>query len=305
MPGVSADAANLSDAIRLRRDTARGTAPNCAQDRKRGCRSGIGAHHLPSRGAASGWARRAARAFRALAAAFAVLADPAALRRHARPSSHGRAHACTDERPHDPGRLQQPSHGQTLVRGPYRRSRRRSRISRHKVSPSPAGGWTRSPACAAAVVVYRHGKHQIDLFVWADRGSALPGESITRRLSRHLLEERRSRFRGGFRRRADRIEQILCPRAQRAGINRSPERYGPRNSRTVEMDDQTSRRGALKCLGVGAGTLVHAYRAASSAPSISPHAAANADKPARRCSCRSATRISASTRKPTPMSSAR
>ena len=32
----------------------------------------------------------------------------------------------------------------------------------------------------AAVVVYRHGKHEIDLFVWADRGSALPPEGLSR-----------------------------------------------------------------------------------------------------------------------------
>jgi anti-sigma factor RsiW len=30
----------------------------------------------------------------------------------------------------------------------------------------------------AAVVVYRHGKHEIDLFVWPDRGARLPGESL-------------------------------------------------------------------------------------------------------------------------------
>jgi len=29
----------------------------------------------------------------------------------------------------------------------------------------------------AAVVVYRHGRHAIDLFVWPDRGSALPGNA--------------------------------------------------------------------------------------------------------------------------------
>jgi anti-sigma factor RsiW len=32
----------------------------------------------------------------------------------------------------------------------------------------------------AAVVVYRHGHHTIDLFVWADRGAPLPKESIIR-----------------------------------------------------------------------------------------------------------------------------
>ncbi len=30
----------------------------------------------------------------------------------------------------------------------------------------------------AAVVVYQHGKHEIDLFVWADRGSALPATGL-------------------------------------------------------------------------------------------------------------------------------
>ena len=32
----------------------------------------------------------------------------------------------------------------------------------------------------AAVVVYRHGKHEIDLFVWADHGSALPHDTTLR-----------------------------------------------------------------------------------------------------------------------------
>ncbi len=30
-----------------------------------------------------------------------------------------------------------------------------------------------------AVVVYQHGKHEIDLFVWADRGSALPTQAVS------------------------------------------------------------------------------------------------------------------------------
>lgn len=43
-----------------------------------------------------------------------------------------------------------------------------------------AGGRTDMIAGAqAAVVVYRHGKHEIDLFAWADRGSRLPGETTT------------------------------------------------------------------------------------------------------------------------------
>jgi anti-sigma factor RsiW len=32
----------------------------------------------------------------------------------------------------------------------------------------------------AAVVVYQHGKHRIDLFVWADRGGDLPSEGLSR-----------------------------------------------------------------------------------------------------------------------------
>ena len=32
----------------------------------------------------------------------------------------------------------------------------------------------------AAVVVYRHGGHEIDLFAWPDRGARLPGDSIIR-----------------------------------------------------------------------------------------------------------------------------
>lgn len=32
----------------------------------------------------------------------------------------------------------------------------------------------------AAVVTYRHGAHEIDLFVWADKGSRLPGETTRR-----------------------------------------------------------------------------------------------------------------------------
>ena len=31
----------------------------------------------------------------------------------------------------------------------------------------------------AAVVVYQHGKHEIDLFVWADRGSTLPSKGLS------------------------------------------------------------------------------------------------------------------------------
>jgi anti-sigma factor RsiW len=30
----------------------------------------------------------------------------------------------------------------------------------------------------AAVVVYQHGRHEVDLFVWADRGSSLPAHIV-------------------------------------------------------------------------------------------------------------------------------
>ena len=32
----------------------------------------------------------------------------------------------------------------------------------------------------AAVMVYRHGNHEIDLFAWPDRGADLPGATTTR-----------------------------------------------------------------------------------------------------------------------------
>ena len=40
----------------------------------------------------------------------------------------------------------------------------------------------------AAVVVYRHGAHIINLFAWADRNTSLPGTRLARRLSHGLLE---------------------------------------------------------------------------------------------------------------------
>lgn len=40
------------------------------------------------------------------------------------------------------------------------------------------GRLDRIAGAKAAVVIYRHGRHEIDLFVWADRGSALPAEGL-------------------------------------------------------------------------------------------------------------------------------
>jgi anti-sigma factor RsiW len=41
------------------------------------------------------------------------------------------------------------------------------------------GRLDRIAGAPAAVVVYQHGKHEIDLFVWADRGSALPPAGLS------------------------------------------------------------------------------------------------------------------------------
>jgi anti-sigma factor (TIGR02949 family) len=40
------------------------------------------------------------------------------------------------------------------------------------------GRLDRAAGAPAAVVVYRHGGHEIDLFVWADRGAALPAAAV-------------------------------------------------------------------------------------------------------------------------------
>ena len=40
------------------------------------------------------------------------------------------------------------------------------------------GRLDRVAGAPAAVVVYQHGKHEIDLFVWADRGAALPAAGV-------------------------------------------------------------------------------------------------------------------------------
>jgi anti-sigma factor RsiW len=46
--------------------------------------------------------------------------------------------------------------------------------------PLAGGRIDKVAGTTAAVVAYRHGKHEIDLFVWPDRGSRLPGQSTTR-----------------------------------------------------------------------------------------------------------------------------
>ncbi len=41
------------------------------------------------------------------------------------------------------------------------------------------GRLDRVAGSTAAVVVYQHGRHEIDLFVWADRGAALPAAAVS------------------------------------------------------------------------------------------------------------------------------
>ncbi len=46
--------------------------------------------------------------------------------------------------------------------------------------PLAGGRLDRIGAARAAVVVYRHGRHEIDLYAWPDRGQELPDEAIRR-----------------------------------------------------------------------------------------------------------------------------
>jgi anti-sigma factor RsiW len=46
--------------------------------------------------------------------------------------------------------------------------------------PLAGGRVQRVGGFEAAVVVYRHGRHEIDLYVWADRGAPLAGEAVRR-----------------------------------------------------------------------------------------------------------------------------
>ena len=54
----------------------------------------------------------------------------------------------------------------------------RSRILPRKDLRAGGGRVDRIAGMQAAVVVYRHAGHEIDLFAWADRGSALPPEAV-------------------------------------------------------------------------------------------------------------------------------
>ncbi|HEY4113235.1 MAG TPA: zf-HC2 domain-containing protein [Rhizomicrobium sp.] len=177
----STDAALLSDAIR--RNLVRHAAPT-------GLRARIGAaldaerpsaRVLPFRlGGRSFWTGAAGgAAVSALAAAFAILAILP-------PTAGTLAQSVAD------------AHTQALMTGNVIQV---VSSSHHTVKPWFAGRVPLSPPVAdfaqqgfalaggrtdeiagnrAAVVVYRHGRHEIDLFVWADSGAHLPNETVTR-----------------------------------------------------------------------------------------------------------------------------
>jgi anti-sigma factor RsiW len=176
----SADAAQLSDA--MRRQVVRHRAPAhlrariaAALDAER-----APARILPFRSLRGFWAGAASGVgLSALAAGFAILAILP-------PSANTLAQSVAD------------AHTQALMSG---RVIEVASSSHHTVKPWFAGRVPLSPPVTdfaprgftlaggrtamiagkqAAVVVYRHGKHEVDLFVWADARAPLPQETVTR-----------------------------------------------------------------------------------------------------------------------------
>lgn len=170
---LSADIADLSDA--LRKKATRFRAPEALRGRIGAALRAKPAPRTPPRafwlGAAGG------SALTALAAAMAFIAILP-------PSAETLAQSVTD------------AHTAALIRGATIEV---ASSNHHTVKPWFAGRVDVSPPVAdfasdgftlaggrsdnvagvrAAVVVYRHGKHEIDLFVWHDSGAKLPGESL-------------------------------------------------------------------------------------------------------------------------------
>ena len=176
----SADAAQLSDA--MRRQPVRHNAPSHMHARIASALAAEppSARILPFRPGRSFWAGAASGvSLSALAAGFAVLAMLP-------PSAGTLAQSVAD------------AHTQALMSG---RAIEVASSSHHTVKPWFAGRVPLAPPVAdfapqgfalaggrtdqiagqrAAVVIYRHGRHEIDLFVWADRGARLPKETVTR-----------------------------------------------------------------------------------------------------------------------------
>ena len=118
----------------------------------------------------------------------------------------------------------------------------------------------------AAVVVYQHGAHVINVFSWALRSAARAARHHPQRLSPAVLEGRQRRLLRGV---GCRLERSAGPRATAAGSrarrdktgNKSPPAavLSPEPSRRPNMTDDhrhLSRRTALNCMAYGgAGTL--------------------------------------------------
>jgi anti-sigma factor RsiW len=175
----SADAAQLSDT--LQRQLPRHRAPAALRAR---IHAALKAERrpapvLPFRAHGFWWGAASGTGISALAAGFAILAILP-------PSAATLAEAVT------------AAHTTALMRG---QAIEVASSSHHTVKPWFAGRVPVSPPVAdfaregfalaggrvdeiagtrAAVVVYRHGRHTVDLFVWADRGTPLPNVSMTR-----------------------------------------------------------------------------------------------------------------------------
>jgi len=175
----SVDAAQLSDA--LQRQLPRHRAPAALRSRIHAALKADrpSARVLPFRGHGFWWGAASGTGISALAAGFAILAILP-------PTAGTLAQAVT------------AAHTNALMRG---QAIEVASTSHHTVKPWFAGRVPVSPPVAdfapegfalaggrvdeiagvrAAAVVYRHGRHTVDLFVWADRGTPLPKESITR-----------------------------------------------------------------------------------------------------------------------------
>ena len=117
------------------------------------------------------------------------------------------------------------------------------------------GAWTKWPATRAAVAVYRHGNHEVDLFAWPDRGATLPQPGMNRGFRTAFWKSGDLDYAAVSDMDAAAFQKFVGLAQRAAGIKRALRKVSlSRNLETFVMTD-TSRRDALKCLGVGAGTL--------------------------------------------------
>ena len=125
----------------------------------------------------SGLVRPGARVFPRWRPVCRVLPDTSAIGRHADRSRHGRPCECARKRTHHRGSFQQSSHRQAMVCRPRAGVTARDgfRAGRFHARRRARGDDRR---IAGRVVVYRHGAHEIDLFVWASSGTTLPASGL-------------------------------------------------------------------------------------------------------------------------------